>query len=302
MVFRKIAISLTLTVCAYTVFSQQNPAIIVPVDSTRSKDSVTTFEAEQMQAKAKPGHMYKLCPKVDIPITAIGVGWAIYGFPKIYSKDKSTPEQIMNLKESDIPGFDRWAAGMSDPSAEAASDLLFYGSIPVPLALLLDKSVRKEAGKVGFMWLEAMSITGLFYIGTVFFVDRYRPETYNTDLPVDERQSGNNKDSFIGGHPALVATGMFFTAKVYGDYHPNTTLKPILYGAAIAATGATAYLRHKAGKHFPSDLLAGMAVGTLSGILVPHFHKNKPIKERNLGVMPYFDGSTQGITLRYMPK
>lgn len=295
-------LSIVLIIFFYSAQAQENPKVIIPSDTVPSRDSVTNFEAEQMNAKPKPEEIYKLNLAADIPITAVGVAWSLYGFTKIYNKDDSTPQEILDLDENDIPKIDRWAAGMSDENADAASDLLFYGSIPVPLTLLISKEIRKDAGKVGLMWLEAMSITGLFYTGTVYFVDRYRPETYNTDLPVSERTTGNNKCAFMAGHPALVATGMFFTAKVYGDYHPGTVLKPILYGVAIASTGTTVYLRHKAGKHFPTDLAVGTAIGTLSGLLVPHFHKNKEVKERKLGFLPYFDGEAQGITLRYALK
>jgi membrane-associated phospholipid phosphatase len=134
-----------------------------------------------------------------------------------------------------------------------------------------------------------MSITGLFYTGSVYLVDRYRPETYNTSIPAEDRTSGNNKDAFIGGHPALVATSLFFTAKVYSDYHPESSFRYVLFGAAIAGTGATAYLRHIAGKHFPTDLAAGITVGTLSGILVPHFHKLRKDSRHNIGFYPMFN-------------
>src|SRR6185369_12000183 len=101
----------------------------------------------------------------------------------------------------------------------------------------------------------------------------YRPETYDTSIPVEERTGGNYKDAFLAGHPALVATGLFFTAKVYSDYHPESGFRYVLFGLAAAGTGATVYLRHISGKHFPSDLFAGVTLGTLSGILVPQFHK-----------------------------
>jgi membrane-associated phospholipid phosphatase len=114
---------------------------------------------------------------------------------------------------------------------------------------------------------------------------------------MDERTDGITKNSFLAGHPCLVATTTFFMAKVYSDYHPDSHLKYVLYGAAIAATGTTAYLRHIAGKHFPSDLLTGMTVGTLVGILVPQVHKNKKINTR-VTLLP-FTGDAHGVTVLY---
>jgi membrane-associated phospholipid phosphatase len=169
---------------------------------------------------------------------------------------------------------------------------------------LFDKHIRKDAGKIGFLYLEAMSITGLLYTGSTYLTDRFRPETYADQIPPEDRTRGGNKNSFFAGHVALVGTSTFFVAKVFSDYHPGSPLNYIFYGAAIASTGATAYLRHRAGKHFPSDIVIGLAVGTLSGILVPHLHKNK-IEEPRLSFKPYLDmnmGLSQGIKVAYRLK
>jgi membrane-associated phospholipid phosphatase len=272
--------------------------------STITKDTSVIEKSTSAQTpdNQEAGEIYHLKPVVDIPVIVAGVAWSAFAFPKIYSKDPSTVEEILSLDKNDIPSFDRWAAGKSNKTADNNSDYFLYGSTIVPFTLLFDKDIRQDAGRVGVLYLEAMSITGLLYSGSVYFVDRYRPETYNTSIPDEERLSGNNRNSFIGGHPATVATATFFTAKVYADYHPESSFKYVLYGVAVAATGTTVYLRHIAGKHFPSDLFIGTTVGTLSGILVPQLHKNKPVKERSLGLMPFSNGTIHGIAMTYKLK
>ena len=247
--------------------------------------------------RGNTSEVYKLKLAVDIPVTAAGIAWSVYAFPKIYDKPNSTEAEILSLNREDINGFDRWAAGKNSESAGKASDLLFYGSIPVPLLLFIDRDIRRDALKVSFMYLEVMAVTGLFYTGTAHFVDRYRPFTYNTSIPMIDRRNGNAKNSFLGGHPALVGTATFFMAKVYADYHPDSKFKYALYGTAIAATGATAYLRHRAGKHFPSDLITGTTLGVLSGVLIPHLHKNKGF-DRHVMLLPY-SGNAHGLTMIY---
>jgi len=266
---------------------------VLVYDSRAQTDTAATVP------RINEGEIYKLKPVVDIPIIAIGAGWSAFAFPKIYSKDRSTDQEILALDKNDIPAFDRWVAGNTNPKADKTSDFFMYGSIMVPFTLLLDKEIRKDAFKIAVLYLEAMSVTGLYYTGTPYFIDRYRPETYNTSLPLDERTTGNNKNSFLGGHPACVSTAVFFTAKVYADYHPESNFKYFVYGFAIATTGTTVYLRHSAGKHFPSDLLTGVTLGTLTGILVPHFHKISNGKNKNLGVIPYTNGSQHGMYLSY---
>jgi membrane-associated phospholipid phosphatase len=259
-----------------------------------SQDEPANNTGQTMQRR----DVYKLKAAVDIPLTAAGIAWSLYAFPKIYDKENSTIAQIQSLNVNNINGFDRWAAAKYSEKADATSDIFFYASIPMPLLLLADKDIRKDAAKIGFLYLETLSVTGIFYTATPYMVDRYRPFAYNTSVPMDQRVSGNARNSFLAGHPALVGTTTFFMAKIYSDYHPESNFKYVLFGVAIAATGTTAYLRHRAGRHFPSDLLTGMTVGTLSGILVPHFHKNKDFKKQHLSILPY-SGQSHGIVANY---
>jgi hypothetical protein len=164
--------------------------------------------------------------------------------------------------------------------------------------LLADRAIRKDALKVGALYWEAMAITGLLYTGGDYFVDRYRPETYDVDKKFSERKSGNEKNAFFAGHVALVSTSTFFTASIYDMYHPTSKFKWALYGVAIAATGATAYLRYRAGKHFPSDILVGTIVGVSSGMLVPRLHRYKPNKRQAWRVMPTA-GEGYGLAATY---
>jgi len=302
---KKLLIISLLACCAINSTAQVTiPADSITSDPTRKQNPVDTTlnlksETQTQKPSRKNSGMYHLNPAVDIPVTAVAAGWSAFAFSKIYSKPKSTIEQIEALDKNDVPKIDRWAAGMSDDNADATSDIFFYGSIPVPFFLLIDKNIRKETFKFTFMYLEAMSVTGMFYTGTVYFVDRYRPETYNTSIPAENRTSGNYKDAFLAGHPALVATSLFFTAKVYSDYHRGSALSYALYGVAIAGTGATAYLRHIAGKHFPTDLFTGVTLGTLSGILIPQFHKNKDYKSPNMSLLPFIYDDIKGISFSY---
>ena len=249
-------------------------------------------------AWAKKEPVYKLKRSVDIPVFAIAGGWSGYALTKIYNKDTSTDAQILNLRIEDINGFDRWAADVYHLPARQVADVIFYGSMPLPLLLLVDKDIRKDAGKIIFLYLESMSITGLLYTASVYFTNRYRPYAYNPQAPMSERKRGGGKNSFFAGHVAVVGTSTFFIAKVYSDYHPDSKFKYFLYGVAIAATGATAYLRHRGGQHFPSDIVLGTTIGILSGILVPNVHKNKSIKNSNLSFTP-FTGSGPGLGLVY---
>ena len=280
----------------------------VQSDSLKKSDSLKTklYDSLASITSTPPtgsNEIYNLKLAVDIPLTAVTAAWSLYAFPKIYDKRDISPEELDNLDKNNINGFDRWAADVYHEDAAKNSDIFFYAAMPLPLVLLIDREIRKDALKVGFLYLEAMSVTGLFYTGSAYLWDRFRPLTYYKGAPNDselraDQLSGNARNSFLGGHPALVATSSFFVASVYADYHPESKFKYVLYGVAAVATGGTAYLRHRGGKHFPSDLLVGTAIGTLSGLMVPRLHKNKNYSNSKVRVMP-FTGESHGLHLVY---
>ena len=274
-------------------------ALLTSVSALAQTDTTTTVLSQSTLHQAYADEpVYKLKPAIDVPLTLGTAGLSILGFSKIYSKDATPQYKIENLRKSDLNGFDRWAADVFHPEAEKPSDAVFYAAMPLPLLLMFDKDIRKDALKIGMLYIEAMGITGVFYTGSNYYVNRYRPLVYNENAPMDERTAGGATNSFIAGHPALVATSTFFTAKVFSDYNPDSKLKPLFWGAAILSTGATAYWRHRAGKHFPSDLIVGTSIGALTGILVPHFHKNKLFKNPNMSLTP-FSGDMYGLSFRY---
>jgi membrane-associated phospholipid phosphatase len=242
--------------------------------------------------------VYKIKPALDIPITVAGAGWSLYSFSKIYNREHSTEDEINALNPDDINGFDRWAYKVYSEKAATVSDYFLYGAMPLPLFLLFDKSIRSDFGKVGLLYLEAMAVTGTLYGTAAMSANRYRPYAYNPEVPMPMRQGGGAKNSFFAGHVALVATSTFFIAKVFSDYHPDSRLRPVLWSAAALATATTSYLRHRGGRHFPSDILTGAAVGTLSGILIPQFHKIKLIKNQNMTFIPFI-GPSRGIAMIY---
>ena len=245
-----------------------------------------------------PQEIYKIKPGIDWPLTLAGTAFSLYGFSKIYGRDAVPEATILSLRKSDINGFDRWAADVYNDKAEKISDIPFYAAMPLPLLLLADKDIRKDAFKYLFLYWETMAVTGVLYTATPMIWPRYRPLAYNDEAPMGDRTSGVVRNSFFAGHVALVASSTFFIAKVYSDYHPDSKIKWVFYTGASAATLLTGYLRHAGGKHFPSDIIVGTAVGTLTGILVPHFHKNPLIKNKNLSIRP-FTGRSHGLHMVY---
>src|SRR5204862_7767079 len=134
---------------------------------------------------------------------------------------------------------DRWAVMPYSPHLDKIAYIPFNASMPLPLLFLIPQKTRKDFFKLTFLYLEAMSITGLLYTGSTYLVDRYRPYVYSSGTTLEQRMNGGGKNSFYAGHPGPVATSLFFGAKVFSDYYPHSKIKWLMYTLTGSFTAST---------------------------------------------------------------
>jgi len=285
--------------CSVDLNAQVTDTTIVVVTTTDTSVAIVTPRVSE--PNEKNSSVYKIKPWVDIPVTVAFMGWSLYGMSVIYARDRVPAAEILALNRNDVNSFDRPVTYNYSTTSNSNSDIFFYGSMPLPLVLLLDKNIRKDGFKVGLLFFEAMGTTGLLYTSSAMIANRFRPYAYNPDAPIEVKTSGNVKNSFFAGHPALVATATFFTAKVFSDYHPNMKNKWILYTIAGGAATATGLFRMQGGYHFRTDVIVGVTIGSLVGVLIPHLHKNKTFATAKLRLLPNFGNGSSGFTLLYKP-
>ena len=253
------------------------------------------FAQKQDSLKNK---VYKVNPFIDVPITAVAAVTNFLGLRLIDQKSILDSMTIINLDPHDVNWFDRSATRQNAdfaPTAQTISDFGMYGSYALPLLLLTDQDIRKDWAELLLLYLESEAIVGnLFSWGAAVHVDRIRPLVYNPDVPYADKTYKRNKNSFYSGHTSSSASSSFFVAKVYCDYHPELgNKKYIIYSIALIPPAFTGFFRYKGMKHFPTDILTGLTVGALTGILIPHLHQQK---QTNLAIIP-FSGEYNGIAL-----
>ncbi|RYG48927.1 MAG: phosphatase PAP2 family protein [Chitinophagaceae bacterium] len=250
------------------------------------------------QPEEESTNPYKINKKRDLTILGAGAVVNAVGFYIITSKDRLTPEQALAADKQNIPKFDRWSAGYYNPDAKLASDFLAYGSLTFPLILLADPKVREHKVPVYMMYLQTMAIEDAQFIFTAGLTNRKRPLVYGEQVPMEERTAKPNQNSFFAGHTAATAASCMFTAKIFNDFNPDSPWKPVVWGAAFAIPATVGYLRLEAGKHFLSDNLVGLTIGSLTGILVPEFHRKRE-KPARLMMVPVYS-PYKGVNLSYM--
>ncbi len=233
----------------------------------------TTTETQQTDSQKDP-YTYKF--PTDLLITGANIGLFVYGFAQRENKEAIPEAEILALSPEDVNGFDRSATRHYSLKSKKLSDVFLYSTSVLPLVYMaVDNNARKDAGKLLLLFIEAYSFSGMAYGLTAGLTDRKRPYAYNPETPMSRRTSRHTRNSFLGGHAALSATGAFFFAKAFSDYYPNSSLKPFVWTVSVLGSLATAYYRYDFGAHFPSDLIVGYLVGAASGYLILQTHKKK---------------------------
>jgi len=196
----------------------------------------------------------------------------------LHFKSKLNPLTLTDLElvnANQINNFDRLATNFYSPTAGDISDIFWATSHTFPFLFLVNKESRKDFGKIAALYGEVAFITTSLTVLIKSTTKRSRPFVFNPDVSSDKKTTKNARTSFLSGHTSITAANSFFAAKVFSDYFPDSKWKPAVWTAAAIIPGITGYLRVRAGKHFPTDTIAGYALGAAVGVLIPHLHKNK---------------------------
>ena len=258
----------------------------------------TTFSQNK---EPKPPSVYKVNLKWEIPAAASFFLFQSYGYKWVNGKPTLSEKEIAKLDANDIWKFDRWATQQDVSYTSQAHDIsnyTLYGSVVLPIFLAFDSKIRKDWFPLAVLYVETHAINSGLYFLSAGTIDRIRPFAYNPDVPLNDKMSSGSKISFFSGHTSTTAVSTFFMAKVFSDYHPELGNKKYwLFGAALIPPLAVGFYRIKAMRHFPTDVITGLAVGAAVGILVPYLHKTKK-KPNNYSFLP-FVGDVNGLKVRY---
>ena len=266
------------------------------------------FEMVWAQNKtAVVNRVYKMNCKIETSISLGLFAVSSMGLFVFYNKTSLNSFQIASLDKKDIWFFDRNAVEQTYSSttydkATIASDWGLYISVFLPGLLFLDKKIQNDMSNILLLYLETQAINiSLYTYAGVMFTNRIRPVAYYPEAFLERKFSNHGlKDSFFSGHVSTAATASFFMAKVYIDHHPEIKrMKWLLYASAQVPPVYVSYHRYKALKHFPTDILTGIALGAATGILGPALHKVKFGKNQNLSLVP-FTGKRTGMSIQFM--
>jgi len=212
---------------------------------------------------------HELKPGREASIVSVGIvlhGTALW-------KGSRTQDHPWPLDPVDVPAFDRVALGNWDPNAHTASNVLFALTASGSLALGIANQHGQDPLLPAAITLESVLLTSGLTDLVKELAGRPRPYAYAPDLPEELRRADEAYQSFWSGHTANTAALTFSTAMMVQRSDASPGLKTGTWIGAATLPAAMGLLRVQAGKHFPTDVLTGYAIGALVGVLVPYFHR-----------------------------
>lgn len=258
-----------------------NSIVNAQVNKSPVEDSLSSRKTDTLESQA----VYRFDAnfrKTDLVLTTASA-MVLTGL-SFYDTDNNRLElaDLDGLDKNEVPAFDRDAIRNYDLKAQDLSDYLLIGSILTPLipSLAIPKETINKLNNV-YLFTQTLLITNTMNLVAKVTTQRKRPYVYNENVSMSQRTSSDATASFYSGHTAISASMMFLTGKMLYDYYPDS--KPVKYAAWPICVGIPAYmgfLRVQAGKHYPSDVIIGYAIGAATGFAVPWVHHYKREKER----------------------
>jgi membrane-associated phospholipid phosphatase len=225
---------------------------------------------------------------------AAGAGVGIADFVTA-EHDPLTETELVRFDRNDVLWFDRPATHRFDTDLIRLSEQIGTPLALAPFALLLDSRIRADWQVLGVMYVQTTMLSAATSTIAKESIRRYRPYVYNTDLTYEQRTQREPGKAFFSSAATSAFAHAVLLATVFGDHHPDSALKPVVWGGALAAAGTVSYLRFASGIHYPSDVLVGAAVGAGIGHLVPRLHRTG---DRAFTVVPSARPEGAGLAIR----
>lgn len=249
-------------------------ALLTPTVSAFAQEQAAPEPAEPESAEIAREPRYRWDHGVDLSITvattALGVTSTFFGHeiggPTVRSVD-------------DVFILDRGVARRhtTHAAARTTSDVVLISSVALAgvatwftLHEPRGHDRRERFRRIG-IFVEAVMTANAMNTVVKLAARRPRPFTYD---PAYDPTTGRLDDqlSYYSGHTSAVAASVASAAYFGLSRTRHRALGYSILGVGGVATASVAFLRVRAGRHFPTDVMTGALVGSAIGILVPHLH------------------------------
>jgi undecaprenyl-diphosphatase len=292
----------------------QTSAAVPDVVPPKASERKTSLEPEVAKPKPVGRTTFQADPIADgaIIVVSLGVGGVL---EQINSTGEIRPQQIdRNFDTDRLIWIDRGAVDPNVDSGAGPRSNIGLGLAAVyAIADPIASGFRERSAQTGLVdaiiYSETVALTMAMTNIVKIAVRRPRPMAY---IEFEKHRAQGDDDfsnpstdsalSFISGHASMTAaigaTATYLAfARSPGKLRPWLTLS-----LATALTAFVSIERVRAGKHFPTDVIAGAFAGAGIGVVIPHLHRTEDVQQRRVwvGFTPAVDrdsARTEGGTL-----
>lgn len=182
----------------------------------------------------------------------------------------------------EVPRFERFAIGLRSEPARVASDVTLWLALAVPpIAGLAVVGPNRAFLQDATVFAEALAVSGALVSIVKSAVQRPIPRAYAND-PAHLRDPGSYR-AFYSGHTTIA-----FTALTDAAWTARLRFGEQVWPWAVAGLAGTSVgvERVLAGRHFPTDVLAGALVGIAVGTAVPLLHERSRADRSRSALVP----------------
>jgi membrane-associated phospholipid phosphatase len=172
-----------------------------------------------------------------------------------------------------LNGLDRGVLSWHSAAARGASDVLVAGVGGGALLASIVGLPRARARGDVVVLADAVSWTTAATEWLKIGAHRARPVLYGSSAAA-AASAADNRESFPSGHTAVAFAAATAYATLAARQHlPHATRNTILLYVGAAGVGA---MRVAGGRHFPTDVLGGAALGSVVGWVTARLHPRTP--------------------------
>ena len=239
----------------------------------------------------------------DLGIAAGAVGLTVTGLVLEHSVDGWNKKN--HFHKDDINAFDKlWYNEYRPAVDDLGTVAVITNVLALPIGIYATEAIFQNLPPMELLTVGAMlgeSYLLGYGIRNIIksTVKRTRPYMYTDKWDWDSVWDGDYSLSFPSGHTTDAFMGATFLSYTFWKYYPDSKYRIPVIATSYTIAAATGFLRVASGNHFMTDVMAGAALGSAVGFLVPFVHeKISAVKYRGRSVLS-FDGQTLAATIRF---
>ena len=218
---------------------------------------------------------------LNVIADSIGVGLSAAGFVSatLFRMYGTFPDYVTGsiYNKAAVPAIDSWAMQPYNKALDTTATIVsvFDAALPVltyGIEFLFSNLPKKDGLTLTVMYLETLLSANAIKEALKINILRVRPYMYFDNYDSTAIKYHDFEFSFPSGHTLNAFAGATFLTYTFCKYYPNTVWRIPVIATSYAIAIGTGILRMASGNHFFTDVLAGAAIGSACGFLVPFAH------------------------------